>query len=70
MIKYSKLKESMEVPCMVCGKESNIVFVKKMQHSDKNTFYVCEKCFKSFKSDMQSGKFKEYKGEDLSLLFK
>lgn len=70
MIKYAKLSMDTEIPCMVCGNESNIVFVKNMQHSNKNTFYICEKCFKSFKADMQSGKFKEYKGEDLSRLFK
>ena len=70
MIKYSKLKESIEIPCMICGNESNIVFVKNMQHASKNTFYVCDKCFRSFKADMQSGKFKEYTGEDLSRLFK
>lgn len=29
MIKYSKIKESIEIPCMICGNESNIVLVKK-----------------------------------------
>ena len=70
MIKYAKLNDTMEIPCIVCGDESNVVLVKNMKHINKNTFYICDKCFKSFKADMQSAKFKEYKGNDLSRLFK
>ena len=70
MIKYAKLGEPTELPCMVCGNESDFVLVKNMKHTTKNTFYVCEKCFKSFKIDMQGAKFKEYTGNDLSKLFR
>lgn len=70
MIKFAKLGEPIEMPCMVCGSESDFVLVKNMKHTTKNTFYVCEKCFKSFKADMQGAKFKEYTGNDLSKLFR
>lgn len=49
MIKYVKLREETEMPCLVCGGESRIFFVKNMRHTKKNNFYMCEKCFKSFK---------------------
>lgn len=60
MIKYVKMKEEVEVPCMVCGGISKIFLVKKMCHTDKYSFYICEKCFKSFQRDMQEAKVKEY----------
>ena len=51
MIKYVKLREETEMPCMVCGSDSRIFIVKNMKHTKQNSFYICEKCFKSFKKD-------------------
>lgn len=65
MIKYVKLKEETEMPCMVCGSDSRIFIVKNMKHTEKHSFYICEKCFKSFKKDMQEARVKEYTETDL-----
>ncbi|MBQ8635172.1 hypothetical protein IJ425_03365 [bacterium] len=65
MIKYVKLKEETEMPCMVCGSDSRIFIVKNMKHTKKHSFYICEKCFKSFKKDMQEARVKEYTETDL-----
>ena len=70
MIKYVKLKEDIEIPCMVCGEESRIFIVKNMKHTKRNSFYICEKCFKSFKKDMQEAKVKEYKETDLAKILR
>lgn len=37
-----------------------------MRHTDKYSFYVCEKCFKSFQRDMQQAKIKEYTESDIA----
>lgn len=66
MIKYVKMNEEVEVPCMVCGGNSKIFLVKKMRHTDKYSFYICEKCFKSFQRNMQEAKVKEYKETDIA----
>ena len=66
MIKYVKMNEEVEVPCMVCGGNSKIFLVKKMHHTDKYSFYICEKCFKSFQRDVQEAKVKEYKETDIA----
>ena len=69
MIKFAKLKEEIEIPCMVCGEPSQMFIVKNMKHTQKNSFYGCEKCFKSFKNDMQAAKVKEYAENNLSKMF-
>lgn len=66
MIKYVKMNEEVEVPCMVCGGNSKIFLIKKMRHTDKYSFYICEKYFKSFQRDMQEAKVKEYKETDIA----
>lgn len=70
MIKYVKLREEIEVPCMICGGNSQYFLVKNMRHTPKHSFYVCEKCFKSFKKDMQEAKVKEYKETDLAAILR
>ena len=41
MIKYSKLSMDTEIPCMVCGRESNVVFVKNMQpYKEKHILHL------------------------------
>ena len=70
MIKYVKLREETEMPCMVCGSDSRIFIVKNMKHTKQNSFYICEKCFKSFKKDMQEARVKEYTESDLSKILK
>ena len=37
-----------------------------MRHTDKYSFYICEKCFNSFQRDMQEAKVKEYKETDIA----
>ena len=66
MIKYVKIQDEMKAPCIVCGGKSQIFMVKKMRYTDKYSFYVCEKCFKSFQRDTQEAKVKEYKETDIA----
>lgn len=66
MLKYVKLKESMEVPCMICGGESNMFMVKALRHTNKYSFYICERCFKSFKKDILDANIKKCSEKDLS----
>ena len=70
MIKYVKLREETEMPCMVCGSDSRIFIVKNMKHTKQNSFYICEKCFKCFKKDMQEARVKEYTESDLSKILR
>ncbi len=70
MIRYVKLKEDTEMPCLVCGGESRIFFVKNMRHTKKNNFYMCEKCFKSFKKDIDEAKIQEHPESDLAKILR
>ena len=70
MLKYVKLKDDTEMPCLVCGEESRIFFVKNMRHTKINTFYMCEKCFKSFKKDIEEHKIQEYSESDLAKILR
>lgn len=66
MLKYVKLKESMEMPCMICGGDSDMFMVKALRHTNKYSFYICERCFKSFKKDIQTGNIKKCSDKELA----
>ena len=70
MLKYVKFKEPMEVPCMICGGESDMFMVKALRHTNKYSFYICEKCFKSFKKDILTANIKKCSEKDLSTMLK
>ena len=67
MIKYVKLKDSTELPCLSCGKtETNIFLVEDIENNKKKKSYMCEDCFKSFKTQIPLSEIKEYFESDLS----
>ena len=66
MIKYVKLREATELPCMHCGKNETPVFlVEELPHKKKQTHYMCESCFNEFKNK-NSDMLKEYFEGDLA----
>ena len=65
MIKYVNLIEATELPCMHCGKKETPIFlVEELPLKKKQTHYMCESCFKEFKTQ-NSDSIKEYFEKDL-----
>ena len=50
--------------------ESDMFMVKALRHTNKYSFYICEKCFKSFKKDILTANIKKCSEKDLSTMLK
>lgn len=70
MLRYVELSDSTERPCLICGNESHVLLVKNIKHVKENTFYMCDRCFKSLKKDIVESKIEKCTEKDLSRILR
>ena len=70
MIKYVKLSDATELPCLVCGKKKTNIFIVEEIENKKQKHYMCENCFKAFKATIKDVTIKEYRESDIATIIR
>jgi len=57
--------EKQEIPCIICGNNSDVMIMKNMKHTDKYVFHVCHNCFDSFARDFKQDNIKTFTQDEV-----